>query len=178
MFRIFKSRRPGPTDLTWEEKNSADYLYHSKDTTKSKKFINQEKKPEEKFQKIEDHSKIKEIREFVLRLESTKDKDVKCRLHHAATGLSTEAGEILSEVKKLVYYHAPLDSEVKSRLVDELADNLHYLVMATNILGTTFDHLVDVNIAKLTARYPNGYTDDKALNRSRESEKRAVEGIE
>ena len=32
MTRFFKSRRPGPADLTWEEKNSADYLYHPKDT--------------------------------------------------------------------------------------------------------------------------------------------------
>jgi len=27
MVKFFKSRKPGPTDLTWEEKNSGDYIY-------------------------------------------------------------------------------------------------------------------------------------------------------
>jgi len=129
------------------------------------------------MEKIEDHSKVKEIREFVLRLEASRGRDVKYRLHHAATGLSTEAGEILSEVKKLVYYHAPLTDEVITRLIDELADEFHYLIMATNILEISIDKLIDVNVAKLTARYPNGYTDSKALNRDIEDERKAMEEV-
>jgi len=31
MIRFFKSRKPGPTELTWEEKNPADYRYRSED---------------------------------------------------------------------------------------------------------------------------------------------------
>lgn len=38
MVRFFKSRKPGPTDLTWEEKNSADYLYQLNNTAKSQDF--------------------------------------------------------------------------------------------------------------------------------------------
>lgn len=42
MIRFFKSRRPGPTDLTWEEKNFTDYIYHPKDTGKLQDFIKRE----------------------------------------------------------------------------------------------------------------------------------------
>jgi len=42
--RIFKFRRPGPTDLTWEEKNESSYLYVPKDTSKLQKFIDENRK--------------------------------------------------------------------------------------------------------------------------------------
>lgn len=31
MVRFLNIREPGPTDLSWDEKNSADYLYRSAD---------------------------------------------------------------------------------------------------------------------------------------------------
>lgn len=37
MFRFFKSRRPGPTDLTWKEKMDSDYTYHPKEGVRSVK---------------------------------------------------------------------------------------------------------------------------------------------
>ena len=51
MVKFFKFRKPGPTDLTWEEKNSADYIYHPKDHSKSGDFIGPERKSEKKPQK-------------------------------------------------------------------------------------------------------------------------------
>ena len=59
MIRFFKSRRPGPADLTWEEKNSADYLYYPKDTSKLQNFIRRERKSKEGPQKTEQSSKDK-----------------------------------------------------------------------------------------------------------------------
>ena len=44
MIRFFKSRRPGPTDLTWEEKNNTDYIYCPKDTNKLQGSIKREQK--------------------------------------------------------------------------------------------------------------------------------------
>jgi len=35
MIRFFRCRKLGPTDLTWEEKNSANYLFDAKNTRKS-----------------------------------------------------------------------------------------------------------------------------------------------
>ena len=57
MIRFFKSRRPGPADLTWEEKNSADYLYHPKDTSKLRAFIEQERNSEGRSQKAKESAK-------------------------------------------------------------------------------------------------------------------------
>ncbi len=37
---IFRCRKLGPTDLTWEEKNSANYLFDAKNTRKSPGFSN------------------------------------------------------------------------------------------------------------------------------------------
>ena len=59
MVKFFKFRKPGPTDLTWEEKNSTDYIYHPKDTSKLQDFIGRERKPKEGPQKTEQSSKDK-----------------------------------------------------------------------------------------------------------------------
>lgn len=36
MFKFFNIRKPGLTDLTWDERNSADYLYRPADLNASK----------------------------------------------------------------------------------------------------------------------------------------------
>ena len=41
-FRILHFRKPGPTDLTWEEKNDSDYRYHPKDTSKLQEEVRDE----------------------------------------------------------------------------------------------------------------------------------------
>ena len=43
-FRIFRFRKPGPTDLTWQEKHDPNYLYVPKDTSKLQKFIDENKR--------------------------------------------------------------------------------------------------------------------------------------
>lgn len=43
MTKFFKSRRPGPTDLTWQEKECVDYIYYPKDTTKLEGFVRNNK---------------------------------------------------------------------------------------------------------------------------------------
>jgi len=57
MIRFFKSRKSGPADLTWEEKNSADYLYHPKDTSKLRAFIEKEGKSEAKSEEAKQSPK-------------------------------------------------------------------------------------------------------------------------
>ena len=44
MIRFFRSRRPGPTDLTWQEKMDSDYIYHPKDTNILQGFIDRNRK--------------------------------------------------------------------------------------------------------------------------------------
>lgn len=42
-FRFFRFRKARPTDLTWKEKNPADWLYHPKDTSILQGFIDENK---------------------------------------------------------------------------------------------------------------------------------------
>jgi hypothetical protein len=57
MVRVFKARKPGPTELTWEEKNSADYRYYPEDDSKLRNFIEQER-TKEKTRKTGEYSKV------------------------------------------------------------------------------------------------------------------------
>ena len=57
MIRFFKSRRPGPTDLTFEEKNSSDYIYHPKDPGKLQDFIDREYKSKGELQGMKQFKK-------------------------------------------------------------------------------------------------------------------------
>ncbi len=52
MVRVFKVRKPGPTELTWEEKNSADYRYYPEDDSKLRNFINKNVNQKGKHKKL------------------------------------------------------------------------------------------------------------------------------
>lgn len=84
------------------------------------------------------------------------------RLIDAAAGLAEESGEILGLVRKHVYQsHAlPLD-----RLTAELGDALWCLAMTAKCAGLTLDQVASANVAKLRARYPNGYSDTRSRDR-------------
>jgi len=115
---------------------------------------------------------IQEYRRFVYNLECTKEEELKVRLDHAITGMATEAGELLDLIKKVKFYKKETP---RIQFLDELADELHYLVMAMNILGVTFEDLIRLNELKLKARYPKGYSNENAINRDREKEQEEMD---
>lgn len=78
------------------------------------------------------------------------------RLVDAAAGLSEEAGEILGLVRKHVYQAHALNSD---RLQAELGDALWCLTVTALGAGLTLEHVAATNVAKLRARYPDGYSD-------------------
>jgi NTP pyrophosphatase (non-canonical NTP hydrolase) len=84
-------------------------------------------------------------------------------LLHAAMGLSTESAEILDLLKKHIAYTRPID---RQKLLDELGDMHFYATMILLDQGATLDEVLKMNIAKLKARYPNGYTHADANNRN------------
>ncbi len=90
------------------------------------------------------------------------------RLLHGAIGLCTEVGEFQDALKKNVYYGKDLDLV---NLKEELGDVMWYLAILCDELGTTFEEVQEVNIAKLKARYPDKFDFDKALNRDLETER-------
>jgi len=84
------------------------------------------------------------------------------RLLDAAAGLAEEAGEILGLVRKHAYQAHSLNRE---RLTMELGDALWCLSMAAKSAGITLDEVAAANVAKLRARYPDGYSDSASRER-------------
>lgn len=98
--------------------------------------------------------------------------DDKIRLLHAAMGLATEAGEFVDALKKHIFYGKELDV---INLKEELGDSEWYTGVAIDVLNTTLNDVLTVNIAKLRKRYPEKFTAERAINRDLESEKEILE---
>ncbi len=73
----------------------------------------------------------------------------------AALGLCGEAGEFADLVKKHVYHGHEFGYVNAAK---ELGDILWYLALAAKELGLGLDQIATMNVAKLKARYPNGFT--------------------
>lgn len=84
------------------------------------------------------------------------------RLLHTTMGIATEAGEVLDILKKDIFYNREFDRE---HFLKELGDVLWYLTMAADIVGSNLETVMDMNVAKLAARYPEKFTTDLANNR-------------
>ena len=93
------------------------------------------------------------------------------QLLHATMGLVTESAEVLDLLKKHYAHNHPLNH---NKVKDELADVFHYPTMVCNILGIDIEVLMNINHAKLSIRYPDGYTHDRANNRDIEAEQKAI----
>lgn len=75
----------------------------------------------------------------------------------AAIGLGSEAGEFQEIVKKIFFQGKELTLETHFHMKRELGDVCWYLANAANALGFTLEEVIQENITKLEARYPNGF---------------------
>lgn len=86
-----------------------------------------------------------------------------CRnLSNVGLGLAGEAGEVADEIKKHLHHGHPLNRE---KLIKECGDVFWYLALAATVLGTTVEEIMQINIDKLKARYPEGFDPEKSLHR-------------
>lgn len=93
-------------------------------------------------------------------------------LLHAGMGGCTEDGEFLDALKKHIFYGAPLD---KVNLLEELGDKMWYIALAIHKLDGNLEEVMQRNINKLKARFPNKFTQEDALNRDLEKERKELE---
>ena len=77
-------------------------------------------------------------------------------------GLCGETGEVADLVKKYLFQGHNLDSE---KVVKELGDVCWYVAITAKALGVTLETVMEANIEKLKARYPNGFSVEKSINR-------------
>jgi NTP pyrophosphatase (non-canonical NTP hydrolase) len=94
------------------------------------------------------------------------------RLLHGATGLASEGGELLDNVKAHLFYGKELD---KTNVLEECGDALWFIAVALDSCGYTIQQAMEMNVAKLAARYPDGFSTDRALNRDIGLERSALE---
>ncbi len=91
---------------------------------------------------------------------------------HSAIGLATEAAEALDMLKKHIYYGKKLDIP---NFKEEIGDSQWYAAIGAEACGTTLQEIQNTNIAKLKARYPEKFTEEKAENRNLTVERQILE---
>lgn len=79
-------------------------------------------------------------------------------------GLNGEAGEAIDLFKKYAFQGHELDRE---HLAKELGDVAWYLAVSADAIGYTLDEVLEMNICKLRARYPDGFETRKSVGRLR-----------
>jgi NTP pyrophosphatase (non-canonical NTP hydrolase) len=89
--------------------------------------------------------------------------DPERRLMDAAAGLAEEAGEVLGQVRKALYVGHPLDRDL---LAKELGDALWCLAAVATSLDLSLDAVAEANLAKLRARFPEGFSAAASLRRA------------
>lgn len=94
-----------------------------------------------------------------LALLETKEDDIT----HMLQGMSTEVGELTDPFKKKLAYKKEVDYQ---NVKEEIGDLLWYISNLCNILDFDMGELADANIKKLMKRYPDKFTEEKALNRN------------
>ena len=80
-------------------------------------------------------------------------------------GLCGESGEAIDLLKKHLHQGHPLDKE---KLAKELGDIAWYLAESAYALDLELDAVLEGNIAKLKARYPEGFATERSLYRTEE----------
>lgn len=83
-----------------------------------------------------------------------------------ALGLTGEAGEVADIIKKRVGHGHPLDSY---EVMKELGDVLWYLAVLSHRIGCSLEQVAVANVEKLKARYPEGFSSERSINRREES---------
>lgn len=107
---------------------------------------------------------INEYQTLALRTESrvTADTVPYVRILEGVMGLNGEAGEAVEILKKVLFQGHTFDRE---HLAKELGDVCWYLAVTADAIGYDLESIMQMNIDKLRARYPDGFKAEKSLHR-------------
>lgn len=107
-------------------------------------------------------------KEIFYRLPETQEEGVACKslnsaqsqTLHAVLGMIGELSEVVD------CFSNEMDSAGRDELVKELGDFHWYEAILHRLVGITADEIHEKNIAKLKARYPEGFSAEAALTRA------------
>ena len=83
-------------------------------------------------------------------------------LINGVMGLCGESGEVIDIVKKHISQGHELDRE---KIIKELGDVAWYIAEIAHVLGVPLEDVLQGNIDKLKARYPEGFSIEASKNR-------------
>lgn len=104
---------------------------------------------------------INEYQKECLRTEEGMDKKYP-RIFNGLMGLNGEAGEAIDILKKHLFQDHDFDKE---HLAKELGDVAWYIAISADAIGYDLEHILQMNVDKLKARYPEGFDVEKSLHR-------------
>lgn len=105
---------------------------------------------------------INEYQTAALRTAQTDKLTANELLLNSALGLCGESGEVADLVKKHRFQGHDLDLVHVAR---ELGDIAWYLAVGAYAIGCDLESILQMNVDKLEARYPNGFSTDRSLRR-------------
>lgn len=117
-----------------------------------------------------------QIREFV---ENTKRTRGKLNTQwsdnmHMLMGMITEVGELVDVYKKHLAYGKDIDLV---NVQEELGDLMFYIGGFCDVNGFDLEKILEVNILKLSARYPDKFDKDKAISRNLDKERKILDEL-
>lgn len=94
-------------------------------------------------------------------------------LLHCALGFSGEAGEVVDQIKKKIFYGLENKLEIANdtiefnekeldKIKNEIGDTLYYLQGIASLLGLSLGECMQVNIDKLYKRFPDKFSREQA----------------
>ncbi len=103
-----------------------------------------------------------EYQKLAMRTASGMNHNKNDMLMNAALGICGEGGEVADMVKKATFQGHELDKE---HLAKELGDVAWYIAVGAYAIGYDFETILQMNIDKLKARYPDGFESARSRNR-------------
>lgn len=94
--------------------------------------------------------------------DSSKEHDIG-GIFNACLGLSGEVGEFNDMIKKWIFHENELDVDHAKK---EMGDILWYVAMMCESFGWDMGEIMQMNIDKLMARYPEGFDVERANHRA------------
>ena len=114
------------------------------------------------YAKFVDSTTSRQSKDFLAFINSTSELEAKDNIYvprvlTAAIGMLAESGEFTEVLKKMVFQGKEFNDDNRFHMKRELGDILWYWIQGCIALGYTPDEVMDENIKKLEARYPNGF---------------------
>lgn len=93
---------------------------------------------------------------------------------HYLSGMVTEVGELMDVFKKNIAYKKEIDW---INVQEEIGDLMWYVANFCRVNNFNLENILQNNIDKLRARYPEKFTEENAINRNLERERNILSKI-